>query len=76
MSSQPRERVAVVGAGVGGLASAFLLHEQGKDVVLYESEPRCGGHALTVETKEVGPIDLGFQACKFYRSERPQHTNR
>ena len=63
MSSEPRERVAVVGAGIAGLASAFLLHEQGKDVVLFESEDRCGGHALTVDTKEVGPIDLGFQVC-------------
>ena len=58
-----RERVAVVGAGISGLASAFLFHEQGKEVVLFESEPRCGGHALTFDTKEVGPIDLGFQVC-------------
>ena len=65
-----RERVAVVGAGIAGLASAFLLHEQGKRVTLYESEPRCGGHALTVDTKEFGPIDLGFQA-RFHTQRDP-----
>ena len=57
-----QETVAVVGAGIGGLASAYLLAKQGKRVTLFESEARCGGHALTVDTKEVGPIDLGFQA--------------
>ena len=56
------ERVAVVGAGISGLASAYLLAKQGKRVTLFESEDKCGGHALTVDTEEVGPIDLGFQA--------------
>jgi cyclopropane-fatty-acyl-phospholipid synthase len=57
------ESVAVIGAGIGGLASAYLLAKQGKKVTLFESEPQCGGHALTVDTKEFGPIDLGFQVC-------------
>ena len=55
------ETVAVVGAGISGLASAYLLAKQGKKVTLFESEERCGGHALTVDTKEFGPVDLGFQ---------------
>ena len=62
--SQPKgERIAVIGAGIGGLASAYLLHEQGKSVTLFESEARCGGHALTFDTDIVGPVDLGFQVC-------------
>lgn len=61
MSSKTEETVAVVGAGISGLASAYLLAKQGKKVTLFESEERCGGHALTVDTKEFGPIDLGFQ---------------
>ena len=59
--AEKTETVAVVGAGISGLASAYLLAKQGKKVTLFESEPRCGGHALTVDTKEFGPIDLGFQ---------------
>ena len=56
------ESIAVVGGGIAGLAAAYLLTEQGKRVVLFESEATCGGHALTVDT-EFGPIDLGFQVC-------------
>ena len=58
------QRVAVVGAGIAGLASALLLKKQGKRVTLFESEDRCGGHALTFDTEEFGPIDLGFQVGK------------
>ena len=47
----------VVGAGISGLASAYLLAKQGKRVTLFDSEDKS-----TVDTKEVGPIDLGFQA--------------
>ena len=60
-SEDEAETVAVVGAGISGLASAYLLAKQGKKVTLFESEERCGGHALTVDTKEFGPVDLGFQ---------------
>lgn len=55
------ENVAVVGAGIAGLSAAYLLARQGKKVTLFESEERCGGHALTVDTEEFGPVDLGFQ---------------
>lgn len=60
-SEEKTETVAVVGAGISGLASAYLLAKQGKKVTLFESDDRCGGHALTVDTKEFGPVDLGFQ---------------
>ena len=56
------EKVAVIGAGIAGLSAAYLLARQGKKVTLFESEERCGGHALTVDTPE-GPVDLGFQVC-------------
>ena len=63
MPGNDGESVAVIGAGIGGLASAYLLAQKGKKVTLFESEPTCGGHALTVDTKEFGPVDLGFQVC-------------
>jgi predicted NAD/FAD-binding protein len=42
----PRERIAVVGAGVAGLTAAYLLQRR-HDVLLFEAEPRLGGHAHT-----------------------------
>ena len=55
------DRVAVVGGGIGGLSAAWLLHRRGYRVTLFECEEALGGHALTVESKEAGPVDLGFQ---------------
>src|SRR5262245_42690902 len=40
-------RIAVVGGGVAGLTTAYLLRNAA-DVVLYEAADRLGGHANTV----------------------------
>ena len=61
MAPKPAQRVAIVGSGIAGLGCAWLLHRAGRDVVLYESEPSCGGHTLTDETEKGSPVDLGFQ---------------
>lgn len=51
-------RIAVVGAGISGLAAADLLRVS-HDVVLYESEQRLGGHARTrTVTSPAGSIDV------------------
>ncbi|KAJ0093805.1 hypothetical protein Patl1_25668 [Pistacia atlantica] len=52
-------RVAVVGGGISGLVSAFVLAKAGVDVVLYEKEDYLGGHAKTV-TFDAVDLDLGF----------------
>ncbi|KAJ6903696.1 hypothetical protein NC651_021008 [Populus alba x Populus x berolinensis] len=52
-------RVAVVGAGISGLVSAYVLAEAGVEVVLYEKEDYLGGHAKTVSFDGVD-LDLGF----------------
>ncbi len=54
-------RVAIVGGGISGLAAAWLLKEEAH-VVLYEAEPRFGGHARTVLAGRRGdqPVDTGF----------------
>ena len=41
--AQRRERVVVVGAGVGGLTAAALLAKRGLDVTVLERAPRVGG---------------------------------
>ncbi|MBB5373431.1 NAD(P)/FAD-dependent oxidoreductase [Acidocella aromatica] len=53
-----RRRIAVVGAGISGLACAWLLSQR-HDVTLFEAEPRLGGHSHTVEVDGV-PVDTGF----------------
>lgn len=56
-----RPRIAVVGAGISGLAAAHLLGDS-NDVVLFEAERRLGGHARTVMAGKRGdqPVDTGF----------------
>lgn len=57
-----RQRVAVVGGGISGLAAAWLLGRT-HDVTLFEQADRLGGHANTVEVAgPEGPIavDTGF----------------
>ncbi|HEX2528058.1 MAG TPA: FAD-dependent oxidoreductase [Geminicoccus sp.] len=55
-------RIAVVGTGIAGLSAAWLLSSR-HEVVVYEREPRLGGHANTVDVPGPdGPIgvDTGF----------------
>ncbi|KAL9140303.1 hypothetical protein ABFS82_14G027600 [Erythranthe guttata] len=52
-------RVAVVGGGVSGLVSAYVVAKGGVEVVVYEKEDYLGGHAKTV-TVDGTSLDLGF----------------
>jgi predicted NAD/FAD-binding protein len=52
----------VVGAGISGLAAAYLLGRV-HDVTLFEGDARLGGHAHTHEIGDQGvtrPLDSGF----------------
>ncbi len=55
-------RIAIIGSGIAGLASAWLLQRR-HEVTLYEKEPRLGGHTHThrIDTPD-GPVtvDTGF----------------
>jgi uncharacterized protein len=56
-------RVAVVGAGVGGLVAAYELQKAGHDVHLFEAADHAGGHANTVTVQtDAGrwDVDTGF----------------
>lgn len=61
----PREvEVAVVGAGIAGLAAAALLAERGRSVVVLEARERSGGRAWT-DTARLGmPVDLGAASLR------------
>jgi predicted NAD/FAD-binding protein len=57
-----RKRIAVVGAGISGLASAYFLNRH-HDVVLFEAGSYLGGHANTVDVELEGKrcaVDTGF----------------
>lgn len=52
----------MVGGGVAGLSAAWLLSQR-HEVTLFESDPRLGGHANTVEApgrNGPAPVDTGF----------------
>ncbi|SIT66151.1 Predicted NAD/FAD-binding protein [Ectothiorhodosinus mongolicus] len=56
------KRIAVIGGGISGLASAWLLAQK-YDVTLFEKNDYIGGHTNTVEVDgDQGPIgvDTGF----------------
>lgn len=57
-----RLRIAVVGAGIAGLATAWLLRPY-HAVTVFESAPRLGGHVNTVDLTLGGrdiAVDTGF----------------
>ena len=60
MTSKPR--IAVVGAGISGLASAWLLSQE-YEVTVFEAGSYLGGHTNTVDVTLEGkthPVDTGF----------------
>jgi predicted NAD/FAD-binding protein len=57
-----KKRIAIIGAGVTGLTTSWLLHKQ-YAVTLFEKNDYLGGHTNTVivqEDKQECPVDTGF----------------
>jgi predicted NAD/FAD-binding protein len=55
-------RIAIVGTGISGLGSAYLLNPD-HEVTVYEKAPRIGGHSRTVNLDYDGTqvaVDTGF----------------
>ncbi len=66
--SRPR-KVAIIGGGVSGLATAWALarHPDRFDFRLYEAQPQVGGNAITVDMPQADgtqiPFDVSVTAC-------------
>ena len=57
-----RQKIAIVGSGVSGLVTAYLLHPD-HDITLFEANDYIGGHTHTTEVEQEGRIysvDTGF----------------
>ena len=63
MSTQSNQRIAVIGAGISGIMSAYLLQRRHR-VTLFEKNDYIGGHTNTAvigEGPDAGlPVDTGF----------------
>jgi len=56
------KKVAVIGSGISGLVSAYLISQK-HEVTLFEKDSRLGGHTATVDVEVEGQsyaIDTGF----------------
>ncbi|BEI89149.1 uncharacterized protein CcaverHIS019_0205110 [Cutaneotrichosporon cavernicola] len=58
MTTRQRPRVAVVGSGLAGLTTAYLLTREGADVWLIDKAPRLGFHAWSVELEPANALAL------------------
>ena len=64
-------KIAIIGTGIAGLGSAYLLHPD-HQITVYEKSPRIGGHSRTVTVDYDGQgiaVDTGF--IVFNRSNYP-----
>ena len=59
MPAPAATRVAIVGAGPGGLAAALLLAKEGVPVTVFEKEPAVGGRTRVMRTPQGYSFDLG-----------------
>lgn len=65
LAAEPGERVAVVGAGIAGLAAARALADEGVEVIVVEARTRIGGRIDSIEDDafggevELGPLFVG-----------------
>ena len=57
-STRKRKKIAVVGAGIGGLVSALKLASDGFEVKVFEGSDYPGGKIRTLESAS-GPVNIG-----------------
>ncbi|MFA0961653.1 flavin monoamine oxidase family protein [Roseivirga sp. BDSF3-8] len=68
-SSVPTPKVAIIGAGLAGLSSAYELLKCGVDVTLFEASQRIGGRLYSKKFEEGSPEIAELGAMRFPPSE-------
>lgn len=58
---KPKERVAVIGSGISGLLSAYILRND-FEVTLFEADERLGGHAHTHTVLDSSGLELNIDS--------------
>lgn len=53
-------KIAIIGSGISGLSTAWLLNKNGHDISVFEQNSYIGGHSNTVQIEGHPPIDTGF----------------
>lgn len=53
MNNNDGPKVAIIGAGISGLVSAWCLSHHGYEVTIFEKEPQVGGHAKAIPVEVV-----------------------
>ncbi|MDX1504561.1 MAG: NAD(P)/FAD-dependent oxidoreductase [Spongiibacter sp.] len=59
---QHKQKIAIVGTGISGLSSAWLLNQH-HDITVFEKDSRLGGHSNTVDISTTAgtiAVDTGF----------------
>ena len=60
-----KQRIAIIGSGISGLTTAYLLHKS-HEITLFEANDYIGGHTHTVKVaqgEQSYDIDTGFIVC-------------
>ena len=57
---QPSNKIAIIGAGIGGLASGYFLQEAGRQAEIFERAAVPGGRIQLLE-KDGACVDVGTQ---------------